>query len=372
MNDHLTNLEHALSDATEREYGHGTARMPKRGRRPPRRLPAIAIAAALMILAASAAAAIVALGHRGSAPLTGTVPTLRILHYDVAVTPDIEPGNAGWCSYPRFSIEGIHGPFSGGGTCAPAYTPSTPVLLAGAEPLSNSRDLFASAHKPLTAAQGNVNLFWAIVEDRVGAIRLQRGLTVAAKHDPRLPSGWKAVVTFLSGQIDPVALNSSGHVLHETAVAPQLTRAATRPLDARSVHSSNPCSIRTSPLPWVKASWQVIATRAPTLGSAVEPNVLFSCARSWYSIKGSSEAMSAAILLSARDPRRPAPPLPGLTPTGQPGVFTEDGGASGPILAKRASNTWLVVQGPSLAKDGRLLDALHAEGSAVAPGRRAG
>jgi hypothetical protein len=360
MNNYLTQLEQALSDATEREYGHGAA-----FRRPLRRLPAVAVAAGLMILAATAAATIVVLGDRGSAPLTGTVPNLRILHYDVPVTPDIEPGHAGWCSYPRFSIAGIRGPYSGGGTCSPAYAPGTPMLLAGGEPLSNNGDLLGSAHRPLTAAQGNTNLFWAIVTRRVAAIRLQRGLTVTARRDPRLQLGWKAVITFVSGQIDPVALDRHARVIHEPSIAPQLTRTSARAYDAHAAGTSPPCSIHASPLPWVTASWQVVATRAPALGRAVEPNVLFSCARSWYSIVGSSAAVSAAILLSAREPRGTAPALPGLTPTGRPGVFTEDGGASGPILAKRVRNTWLLVQGPSLAMDGQLLDALHAEGSAV-------
>jgi hypothetical protein len=366
MNDYLTQLEQALSDATEREYGHGAAsRTRETGRRPVRRLPAVALAAALMILAASAAAAIVVLGNRGSVPLTGTVPTLRILHYDVPVSPDIEAGHAGWCSFPRFSITGIRGPYSGGGTCSPAYTPGTPILLAGGEPLSNNRDLLGSAHAPLTAAQSATNLFWAIVTRRVAAIRLQRDLTVTARRDPRLQPGWKAVITFVSGQIDPVALDRHARVIHESGTAPQLTRTATRAYDAHIAGTSPPCSIHASPLPWVTATWQVVATRAPALGLAVEPNVLFSCARSWYSIVGSSAAISAAILLSAREPRGTAPALPGLTPTGRPGVFTEDGGASGPILAKRVRNTWLLVQGPSLAMDGQLLDALHAEGSAI-------
>jgi len=93
--------------------------------------------------------------------------------------------------------------------------------------------------------------------------------------------------------------------------------------------------------------------------------VLFSCARSWYSIKGYTEAASAAILLDAQHPHHVAPALPGLTPTGNPGIFAEDGGADGPLLARRAGRAWLVVQGPSTSIDALLLDALHAEGTAV-------
>jgi hypothetical protein len=105
----------------------------------------------------------------------------------------------------------------------------------------------------------------------------------------------------------------------------------------------------------------------PDLGSAVAANTLFSCARSWYSVTGSTDAPSAAILLSAQQPQHAAPTPPGLRPTAHPGVFTEDGGASGPLLAKRVGRAWLVVQGPSLSTDAMLLGALHAEGAAVLP-----
>jgi hypothetical protein len=381
MNDYLAQLEQALSDATAREYGQppNSAGRQSQGRqasggaareavgadrRSLWRLPGFAVATALLVAATTAAATIVVLGDHGSAPLTGTVPSLRILHYDVPLTPDIEAGHAGWCSFPRFSITGIQTLDSGGGTCSPAYTPGTPILLSGGEPLSNNRDLLGSSHTPLTPAQGNINLFWAIVTQKVAAIRLRPGLVVAARRDQRLQPGWKAVITFVSGQIDPVALDSAGREIHETGAAAQLTRTSTRAYNPRVDATPTPCSIHVSPLPWVTSSWQVLATRAPALGSSVEPNVLFSCARSWYSIKGSSVAVSAAILLGARHPHGIAPNLPGLTATSHPGIFTEDGGASGPILAKRVRHAWLLVQGPSLVTDMLLLNALHVQGTA--------
>ncbi|HEV3072157.1 MAG TPA: hypothetical protein VGY76_12120 [Solirubrobacteraceae bacterium] len=388
MNNYLAQLERALSDAAAREYsqtpssagGLPGARQQRQGRQAPgagageavgadrrslRRLPGFAVATALLLAATTAAATIVVLGDRGSAPLTGTVPSLRILRYDVPLTPDLEAGHAGWCSFPRFSITRIRMPDSGGGTCSPAYTPGSPILLAGGEPISNYRDLLRSSHTPLTPAQGNVNLFWAIVTQKVAAIRLRPGLVVAATRDPRLQPGWKAVITFVSGQIDPVALDSAGREIHAPSAPAQLTRTSTRAYNPRVDATSTPCSIHVSPLPWVTAAWQVLATHAPALGSTVEPNVLFSCARSWYSIKGSSVAVSAAILLGARRPHRAAPNLPGLTATSHSGIFTEDGGASGPILAKRVGHAWLVVQGPSLMTDMLLLGALHAQGTAL-------
>ncbi|HMD52078.1 MAG TPA: hypothetical protein VKG62_05130, partial [Solirubrobacteraceae bacterium] len=271
---------------------------------------------------------------------------------------------AGWCSDPRFTISGVRSPYDGGGACAPSYRPGSPIVLAGGEPISNAAELLRSSHTPVSARQGHTNLFWAIVTSRVAALRLSPGYVVAARRYDRLAPGWKAVIAFVSGRVHPVALDSAGEVIPE-ASNPQLTRAATRAYEPGSGATSSPCSIRTPRLPYVTASWGVVANRVPTLGTAVEANVLFSCARSWYSVKGSTAAPSAAILLGARNPGGTAPILPGLTATTHPGVFSEDGGASGTILARRVGRAWLVVQGPSISTDAMLLGALRAEGAAL-------
>ena len=232
-----------------------------------------------------------------------------------------------------------------------------------------TKSILKSLQAPMTAKQSHTELFWAIVTSRVAAIRLSRGHVVATRHDSRLPSEWKAVVAFVTGQIDPVALDSAGRVIREPAGGslPTITRANARSMKPGDSGTSSPCSIRAPRLPDVTASWGVLATSVPTLGSTVTGNVLFSCARSWYSIKGYTEAASAAILVGARHPRHPAPVLPGLTPTARPGIFAEDGGADGPLLATRVGRGWLVVQGPSSSIDAMLLGALHAEGTAIGP-----
>ncbi len=386
MNDHLGQLRQALSDAATREYGAHARSLgaqqeangpagdpgsePRRARvQSSRRWPPVALATFVLAIGATTAAAIVVLVDRGSAPLSGSVPSLGALHYDVPLTPDLEAGHAGWCSDPRFSISRVRSPYAGGGTCAPSYRPGTPILLAGGEPISNAENLLKSSHTPMTARQGHMELFWAIVTSRAVAVRLSPGHVIAARRDSRLPSGWKAVIAFVSGQIDPVALDSAGRVIHEPPGGglPTTTRATARPIEPGTHATSSPCSIHAPRLPNVTASWGVLATSVPTLGSSVTGNVLFSCARSWYSIKGYTEAPSAAILLGARDPRRAAPALPGLRSTGRSGVFIEDGGADGPLLATRVGRAWLVVQGPSTSIDAMLLGALRAEGTAVGP-----
>ncbi|HEY3829120.1 MAG TPA: hypothetical protein VGL57_07995 [Solirubrobacteraceae bacterium] len=389
MSDHLDQLQQALSDAARREYGSrvgdrgprqeatvpagGDGSMARRAwGRSLRRWPPFALVVLALGVGATAAAAIAVLVDRGSAPLSGTVPSLRALHYDVPLTPDLEAGDAGWCSDPRFSITGVRSPYSGGGTCAPSYRPGTPILLAGGEPISNARNLLKSSHTPATAQQDHTNLFWAVVTSRVAAVRLSPRHIVLARRDDRLPAGWKAVIAFVSGQTDPVALDSTGHVIREPpgGALPTTARVATRTVEAGSRATSSPCSIHAPRLLDVTASWGVLATRVPKLGSSVTANALFSCARSWYSIKGYTEAPSAAILLGARDPHGAAPALPGLKPTAQPGIFLEDGGANGPLLARRIGRAWLVVQGPSTSIDAMLLGALRIGGTAVgSPGQ---
>ncbi|MGH2902602.1 MAG: hypothetical protein ACRDK7_03300 [Solirubrobacteraceae bacterium] len=382
MNDHLSQLQQALSDAARHEYGdlapgrrsraeatpstNGDNRTARRARlQSLRRWPPLVVGLVLAI-SATAAAAIVVLVNRNSAPLSGTVPGLRVLHYNVPLTPDLEAGDAGWCSDPRFTIPDIHSPYSGGGTCSPAYRPGSPIVLAGGEPISNTQDVLRSSHTSMTAREGHTNLFWGVVTSGVAAIRLSPGHVVTARHDSRLPAGWKAVIAFVSGQIDPVALDTAGHVIATPRGAvPQLARTSTRSVKAGGLTASSPCSIHAPHLSSVTASWGVLATRVPALGSSVTANVLFSCARSWYSIKGYTEAPSAAILLNARNPHARAPALPGLRPTGLAGVFAEDGGAAGQILATRAGRAWLVVQGPSSTIDASLIGALRAEGPAV-------
>ncbi len=309
-----------------------------------------------------------------SAPLTGVVPGIgaAVLRYDIPITPDLEPGNAGWCSYPIFSIRNGVTQAAGGGTCSPAYQPRAPVILAGGEPISNERDLFNQAHLQLTDQQGQVNLVWAVVSSRVAAVRLGPGNVVASRRDPRLPAGWRAVVAFLPGPNatwQPTPLDSAGRLItqRETPVrrvSPGSGGVATARSYNPDGNAPSPCSIAAVHLPSVTAQWEVVATTTPALGSAVAPNLLFSCARSWFSIKGQSNAPSAAILLNAQDPQRRAPQLPGLTPTDQPGVFSDP---SAEIVAKRIGRAWLIVQSQSVTLSKTLLNALHVAGSSLPP-----
>lgn len=353
MSDYVSELERELRAATYREYAR--VRTVSRWRRWP-----VAAAAAMLLIAGSAAAAIVALSVR-SGPLTGAVPgaSSRLLRYDVPVTPDLEPGFAGWCSYPRFWVRGASS-LGGGGACAPAGASAGPIIVGGGEPISNVSDLIRRAH--LRGYDGSLELTWFVVSSTVAAIRLGAAGAVVPRPDPRLPAGWKAVATFLpaSAAIGPIAIDARGRVIPPPAAA-SLPSGALTPVRtvAAGVRGPEPCAIATARLPSLGSQWEVVAARAPALGAAVAPNALFSCARAWFSVRGQTWAASAAVLVGARDPGRPAPVLPGLRASGTPGVFLEDGGASGTIVARRVGRAWLVAQGQSLALSVALVRSLR-------------
>jgi hypothetical protein len=375
MSDFFDQLERALSDATVRRYG-APGRVPPRGianvtrwgrarrlshlgRRP------LALALIALVIGGSAAAGVVSLVNRNSAPLTGTVPAApgiitAGLHYDIPVTPDLEPGNVGWCSYPRFSLTasspppGVPAELPSSGTCGLAAVGDTPLILGG----------------------GEEGLFWMIVSSRVAALRLGTGTVIQSRTDARLPYGWRAVVTFTP------AFNRRTRPLDRSSALPYPTPLDARgrpiplgtfqpppPVPVKTIDPSHPparsCAIRAVALPGLRRQWEVIATGIPARRSSVDTGALFSCARSWYLFDERSPALSAALLLNAREPRLRAPALPGLTPTSPSGFFAEGGGSAGDITARRLGPAWLVVQGGTPPQRTLLLRILRLEGSPV-------
>lgn len=306
-----------------------------------RRRP-LAVVIAALVVTGSAAAAVVSLAVSPSAPLTGTVPpfkgvTTAGLRYDIPVTPDLEAGNAGWCSYPSFSYGG--GPprlgpinrLNGGGTCVPAVAGDPPVVLGG----------------------GENGLFWMIVSSRVAELRLGHQL-IRPHGDARLPFGWRAVVTFSPAfnprtrpvpraLPNPVPLDARGQPIGLGSV-PSLPQAPTRSVDPNHP-SGGICSLGAAHVAGITRQWQVVITSIPHLESSVAQGALLSCARSWYLVDNTSPAISAAVLINARHPSESVPVLPNLRPTADHGIFTEDGGSAGQLSARRIGPAWLVVEG---------------------------
>jgi hypothetical protein len=264
------------------------------------------------------------------------------------VIPDLEPGDVGWCSYPRFWYpRGSHRTtaIGQGGTCAPALTGDPPVILGG----------------------GGNSLFWAIVSPQVAGVRVGPHEVIRPRSSPRLPNGWRAVVTF-SAAFNPssnppktplpelIPLDRSGHPISQGSVR-SLAGVPLRSVDPN--HPPNgPCALHGANLAGVTRQWEVAVTSLPHFGSSVANDALFACAHSWYLFRPNAPAVSAAILLNARYPEQPAPPLPDLHTTATAGLFTEDGGSSGDITARRMGRAWLVVQGGTPRTRANLLENL--------------
>jgi hypothetical protein len=402
MNDYITALEASLRSAAAREYPSQTSAGSTNNKQPtpaggqPARDTArhrwwrspLAIFAILLLGGGSTAAAVSIL-TQSSAPLSGPVPgvtargpaltppsqTLRSplralrLRYDIPLTPNLEPGYAGWCSYPIFSITGSVDD-TGGGTCSPAAPPGAPVILGGGEPISNELPFARSTESRHRAGAQELNLIWLVVSARVASVRINPRQIVAARADPRLPTEWKAVVafaTFPPNQIRPTPLDRYGRALRSPA-SPLLNPASGSLAPVVTLtpgaFSPGPCAIDRVSLKSVIAQWEVVAKTAPSLGADVPSSTLSSCARSWFSIRGQTEAPSAAVLLNAQNPNRPAPPLPGISPTRTPGVFSEP---SAEILARRVGRAWLVVQSKSTALGQRLLNSIRVRGASMNP-----
>jgi hypothetical protein len=360
----------------------------------------------------SAAAAVIPLLGR-SHGLSGTVPAAVLsapgpaveppasvlprrlpsgLRYAISVTPNLEPGNAGWCSRVAFLLVKATEPLPGGGeSCSPSIA-GAPVLIAAGEPLTNvlnvlavprphfQRELPDARSAPATKGQESahikallsrlrqdmrrdVSLSWFITSERVWAVRIAGRTFVAAAGEDLAP-GWHAVVVFTHGPPTPfVYLDRRGAPIAETTPPPTHSISVTS-VDPRHLPPA-PCALGRSNLPDVGGEWEVLANSEPSLGSRVEANALFSCARAWYAFPHSHAVYSAAILLNAQNPARRAAELPGLTPTAVTGDFQEGAATNAQITARRVANCWLLVQGPDPRLRERLLHGLSVSGSEI-------
>ncbi|MGI8413450.1 MAG: hypothetical protein ACR2LV_08840 [Solirubrobacteraceae bacterium] len=301
------------------------------------RWPRLGVLAFVAVGASAGAAAIPLLD--GSHGLAGRVPKAALalpgrivgypaglsqlasgVRYAIPVTPDLEAGDAGWCSYPAFFLLRSAQPLPGaGGECGPA-SPGSLTIIAGGEPLTN---VFSE-----------------------------------------LATEWRAVVTFTRGPMTTLRfLDHRGHPINQPEVQPA------RPVPVTTVSPrrvpNSVCGLGSSDLPGLDSEWEVVANAAPRRGALVDRDVLFSCARAWYAFPRSQAVYSAAILLSAQNPARRAPNLPGLTPGIRPGDYEEAAATAGQITARRIGNAWLLVQGPRQQLRDALLHDISATGTAL-------
>jgi hypothetical protein len=72
------------------------------------------------------------LADAGAVVLARLAELPEVFRYAVSVTPDLEAGDAGWCSFPEFFVGRSATPMSAGQACAPADDGSVAIVAGGA------------------------------------------------------------------------------------------------------------------------------------------------------------------------------------------------------------------------------------------------
>lgn len=366
-----------------------------------RRAHPIALVVASLIACASAAAAIVSLSGHSSQPLTGHVPGSHVVGtqrgvqpesgdtYRITVAPDLQAGDAGWCTDIQYSAGGKPAEGSGGCETGGSYpTISRPVFGS-----------FAHWGFPARAPSGDT-VGYVLTGPDVAAIRIG-SRTILAKSQPGLPAGDKAAVFFLPAKSPPVMVPPAGtpypYDVRVPSVDPYLVRlsksgkalsppahpALVRAIPILALNDAGQVirygSAKTTALGSVKF-WQRSASRAnrlhgisrtprpgactisqhgpthltPIFGRTVQrivprPEIqgqaFLSCLDTYYTLDRS--LLRAAVLLDAHNPGGTLTSIPGTTAVpGHPDTVNVPlGRLPGAITARREDNAWLVVQG---------------------------
>jgi hypothetical protein len=348
----------------------------------------------LVFFAASAAAAAATVPlFGGSHRLTGAVPKPALTspgpavagvpvrlpagwRYAIAVTPDLEAGDTGWCSSTEFTLPAARTRLIGGGSACAAASPDAVTIVAGGAALTNVLSSLPGLHQPRAsgARPSSANIRRAmpqsvlinsfVVNDQVARIRVANA-SFMPRPDPELAPDWRAVVFFTRGPLAKFELvDQHGRAIDQTGAQESVPTVPVTTVNPRHLPPAV-CSLGASDLPQVASQWEVVADRAPTRGRNAPPDALFSCARAWYAFPSVHAVYSAAILLDAQNPARTAPNLPGLTPSTHPGDYEEASSTGGQITAKRVRNAWLLVQGPDHRQRTALLNNINVAGTAI-------
>jgi hypothetical protein len=365
-----------------------------------RRAHPIAFALASLIACASAAAAIVSLSGHTSQPLAGQVPGSHVVGtqrgvqpesgdtYRITVAPDLQAGDAGWCTDILYSAGGKPAEGSGGCETGGSYpTISRPVFGS-----------FAHWGFPASAPSGDT-VGYVLTGPSVPAIRIG-SRTILARSQPGLPAGDKAAVFFLPAKSPPVMVPPAGtpypYDIRVPSVDPYLVRLSK---SGKARPPAHPALLRAIPILALNDAGQVIrygsakqtalgtvrfwersASRAnrlhgisrtprpgactisqhgpthltPIFGRTVQrivarPDIqgqaFLSCLDTYYTLD--RWPLRAAVLLDAHDPGGTLTSIPGARAVpGHPDTVNVPlGTLPGAITARREGNAWLVVQG---------------------------
>jgi hypothetical protein len=364
MSDYFERVEAHLLDAVEREAQRRSGRSRGSLRRPRRGLLLIA---AVLLLGGSAAAAALIAGER-SRSLTGIVPpydargnlSLAGAHYEITITPSLQPGSIGWCTWIHFrdvpSFRATGGGGFGGGGCD--GTPAVGSPLFGPD------------------GERGPGLWYVLTAPQVAAVRVADGPTVLTRISARLPYGFRAAVFELP------AKTPSGR-------APRLTAldAAGRPI-AGSFYESPPKEPAgywhypqrqpqgRCPLTARRASGVSVREGMILTAIAPDPGIIghayLSCVGLGFRLRGTW--FKAAVLLDAKHPGAPPAALPGMRPVpGAPGFLDRSSPfVSEDFTARRVGDAWLVVQAEtSVSRRVQALRALRVGAIDVRPPRHA-
>jgi hypothetical protein len=269
----------------------------------------------------------------------------------VTLSPDLAGADAGWC------VTVTYQGGSGGGTCSPLPTQSSPVLaeLAGA----GGGERFATTVR--------------VVGPNVARVRVDGKRDVATVADSSLPYGMRVAV--IRTPIPPrYGINFPSSLIPKLVALDGAGNPAVRsPDDGTGIHFTDwnrpqpeahgACQLHVDGLPGVTAEWgQVASTIAGYKGRIIGRGFL-SCMDIQYSFPGiPGWGLKAAVLLDAASPNQAAPALiPGLAPVHQaPGIYNGAGAGVGPLTARREGNAWIVVAGGGpRAEEARIRLARH-------------
>ena len=247
-----------------------------------------------LVASATAAAATIPL-FGGSHRLTGAVPKAALtsaglspspgvtgvpirlpagLRYAIAVTPDLEAGNTGWCSSTRFTLPAARTRLIGGGSaCAPASAHAVTIVAGGAA-LTNVLSSLPGLHQPQAngghpssaniqrAMRQSVLINSFVVNDQVARIRVGN-VSFVPRPDPELAPDWRAVVFFTRGPLAKFELiDHHGRAIDQTGTQASVPTVPVTTVNPRHLPPAV-CSLGASDLPRVATQWEVVADRAP-------------------------------------------------------------------------------------------------------------
>ncbi len=296
----------------------------------------IALTAVVLGLSGSAAAAVVVVETQRSAPLNGVLPQLLGTRYVLRVAPDLTAGYAAWC-IALIDIRTQESALAGPPNCV--SSDGGPLVSRGG----------VASLNPSTGAVGAFLLF-AIVNERVAALRAPDGARIVPISSKELPAGWRAAVTVEThpstrpgGALVPV--NSRGGALSTSVRRP--VALATRPA-TRSDPARDACGIETRGLTSVKLRAPRVVIGSLPKALPLRPEFL-SCYSATLNIDG--VASTAALLFDSNEPGLASIPgstalrnAPGVTVSPAVSAPSANFVESGRLFSRRVGRARLVVE----------------------------